>query len=274
MKIRQIRNATLVIEYGGSKFLTDPWLAPQHAYMGFPGTANEHLRQPTTPLVVPMEEIIDVDAVILTHAHPDHWDCVAAKNIPADKPIFVQHFGDMDIVSNARAMILDDKGIWFDQVDGKTFTDVRVLTGNPKFNGVKLKKVPGQHGSDEALQVGYWLLQEVCGVVFSHPGEKTLYLAGDTVWNEYVEANIAEYKPDVIIVNAGNANVPGMGSLIMSPDDVAAVCKAAPKATIIASHMEAVNHATTTRADLRSYLDQHGLSNRVLIPADGDTCAL
>ena len=66
MKIRQIRNATLRLDYAGTKFLIDPWLAPKDTYSGFTGTTNDHLRNPTSPLVVPMEEIVDVDAVLLT----------------------------------------------------------------------------------------------------------------------------------------------------------------------------------------------------------------
>lgn len=270
MKIRQIRNATLRFDYGDTKFLIDPWLAPKDTFPGFTGTTNDHLRNPTSPLVVPMEEIVDADAVILTHVHPDHWDRTAAENISAETPFFVQHFGDKALVAEAGSIVLDDQGIHIDKVEGKSFGDIRVLTGNPVFNGVKLKKVPGQHGSDEALQVAYDLLQEVTGIVFSHPSEKTVYLAGDTIWNEYVEANIAEYKPEVIIVNAGNAQIPGLGSIIMSPEDVAKVCEAAPDAVIIASHMEAVNHAMTTRAELRAYLVEHGLAQRVLVPEDGE----
>ena len=49
MKIRQIRNATLVLDIGKAKFLVDPWLAP-NATDAFPG--------PTAPLVVPIEEIV------------------------------------------------------------------------------------------------------------------------------------------------------------------------------------------------------------------------
>ncbi|WP_197922666.1 MBL fold metallo-hydrolase [Thiosulfatihalobacter marinus] len=274
MKIRQIRNATLRLDYAGTKFLIDPWLAPKDTYSGFTGTTNDHLRNPTSPLVVPMEEIVNVSAVLLTHVHPDHWDRTAAENIAADTPFFVQHFGDKALVSDAAALVLDAEGIRVDKIEGKTFGDVRVLTGNPEFNGVKMKKVPGQHGSDEALQAAYDLLQEVTGIVFSDPDEKTVYLAGDTIWNEYVEANIAEYKPDVIIVNAGNAQIPGLGSIIMSPEDVAKVCAAAPNAVIIASHMESVNHAMTTRADLKAYLAEQGLSDRVLIPEDGETLDL
>lgn len=273
MKIRQIRNATLVIEYGGVRFLVDPWLAAKDSMPAFPGCANDHLRQPTTPLPIPIEEIVDVDAVILTHVHSDHWDHTAAENIPSDMPIFVQHSTDKALVSQAGSIDLED-GPHVRHVEGKTFNDVRVLTGNPQFKGVKLKKVPGQHGSDEALEAAYDGLQEVCGVVFSHPAEKTLYLAGDTVWNEYVEANIRQYKPDAIIVNAGDAQVTGLGSIIMNNDDVCLVCAAAPSATIIASHLEAAHHALNTRAELRRHLIEAGLLDRVLIPADGETCTL
>ena len=256
MKIRQIRNATLVIEYGGQRFLIDPWLAGKGAIPGFEGTPNNHLRNPTCELVVPINDILAVDAVILTHVHPDHWDEVAASVIPKDIPFFVQHFGDREIVKAAG------------------FTNVRALTGNPEFEGVKLIKTPGQHGSDECLQAAYDILGEVIGVVFKHPQEKTLYLAGDTVFNEYVVGNLRSYSPGVVIVNCCDAQVSGFGSIIMSKEDVQAVYRAVPHATIIASHMEAVNHATLTRAALRAFIAEKGMTDRVRVPEDGENCVV
>ena len=70
MKIRQIRNATLHLDYAGTRFLVDPWLAPKDTYAGYTGTANDHLRNLTAALVVPMDEIVNVDAVLMTHIHP------------------------------------------------------------------------------------------------------------------------------------------------------------------------------------------------------------
>lgn len=272
MKIRQIRNATLLLEYGGARFLIDPMLAPMHSMPGFAGTANPHLRNPTVALGVPMDEILDVDAVIVTHVHTDHWDQTAAENIPADMPLFAQHFADKSLIARAGYISLED-GLAH-SVEGKTFSDVRVLTGNPEFKGVKLRKVAGQHGSDLALQAAYDGLQEVCGVVFTHPDEKTLYLAGDTVWNDYVASNILMYRPEAIILNAGDAQVPGLGNIIMNAEEVGRVCEAAPTARIIATHFEAVNHAVAKREDLRRYVRENGLANRVMIPEDGETCVL
>lgn len=273
MKITQIRNATLVIEFGGVKFLIDPMLSPKESMPGFPGTVNEHIRIPTVDLPVSLEDVLDVDAVLVTHVHTDHWDGAAAEHIPADMPIYVQHSGDKAFIAQGGWVSIE--GQPHPQfVPDKCFSNVRALTGNPEISGVKLHKVPGQHGSDFALQNAYDGLLEVCGIVFMHPDEKTLYLAGDTVWNEYVEANLATYKPDVIILNAGDAQVPMLGNIIMNGEEVAKVCKASPHSTIIATHFEAVNHAVGTRSELRQHMASAGLTGRVLVPEDGETCIL
>ena len=98
MKITQIRNATQIIDYAGKTFLIDPMLAPKGTYPGFEGTVNSHVRNPMVELPLPLEDIIDVDAVLLTHTHPDHWDETAVNSIPKDKRIFVQHKSDEAIL--------------------------------------------------------------------------------------------------------------------------------------------------------------------------------
>ncbi len=65
MRIKQVRNATLRLDFGGVKFLVDPYLAKKDAYPGFEGTVNSHIRNPRLPLRTPMEDILGVDAVIV-----------------------------------------------------------------------------------------------------------------------------------------------------------------------------------------------------------------
>ena len=50
-----------------------------------------------------------------------------------------------------------------------------------------------------------------------------------------------------------------------------ACCLAAPWTTVVASHMEAVNHGNVSREYLRTFVDRLGVGGRVLIPADGET---
>ena len=66
MKITQVRNATLLIHYAGTRFLIDPMLAPKGSYPGFEGMANSHLRNPLVELPLPMATLLEVDAVIVT----------------------------------------------------------------------------------------------------------------------------------------------------------------------------------------------------------------
>lgn len=256
MKIKQVRNATLRVDFGGTRFLIDPYLAEKDAYPGFEGTVNSHIRNPRTELRTPMNEILDVDAVIVTHTHPDHWDEAAIRLVPKHLPLFTQHEDD--------AALIRSQG----------FTDVRLLTQESSFNGVSLVKTSGLHGSKEAVAAAHDILGDVSGVVFGHPDEKSLYLAGDTVWNDDVEANLAAHTPDVVILNAGDAQVPGLGSIIMNAADVKAVYDAAPSATVIASHMEAVNHSVLTREALLAFAEVNGITERLLVPADDQSYTL
>lgn len=82
MKIIQVRNATQLISYAGKKFLVDPMLAKKEAYPGFEGTARSDIRIPMTELPFDLDVLLDVDAIIVTHTHPDHWDEAAVAHIP------------------------------------------------------------------------------------------------------------------------------------------------------------------------------------------------
>jgi L-ascorbate metabolism protein UlaG (beta-lactamase superfamily) len=107
--------------------------------------------------------------------------------------------------------------------------------------------------------------------VLRHPDERTLYLAGDTVWNRHVEESLGKHAPDIIVLNCGDAQIVGLGSIIMGKQNVLQVHRATPKSTIVASHMEAVNHGMLSRKELREFLEEKGVAGRVLVPEDGET---
>lgn len=257
MKIQHVRNATLKIEFGGQRFLIDPMLAKKGAFPPFPGAANSDSANPLVELPISIEEIIYVDVVPVTHTHPDHWDDAAKSLIPKKLTIFAQHEQDRDFIRSSE------------------FKDVRLLSESSEFSGVQLIKTPGKHGTDEQRAkirqlFGEIMDVEVCGIVFKHPTEKTLYLAGDSIWDRDVQDNLTKYTPDVIIFNSGDARVSGVGSILMGKHEVYEVYKAAPHATIICVHMEAVNHCMQTRKDLREFSVEKGMTNRVLVPEDGE----
>lgn len=259
VELQQVRNATAKITYAGTTFLIDPMLAKKDAYPGFEGTYRSHLRNPMVDLPESPDEVISgVDAVIVTHTHLDHWDDAAQKALPKDMPLFAQHEADAQLIRS------------------QGFKNVRVLTDEAEFGGVKITKTGGQHGTDEMYAVPALAkpLGEAMGVVFQAPGYKTLYLAGDTVWRKEVDQAIEKYHPEVIVLNAGKAMMTGYkGSIIMGEEDVLHASQAAPNAKIVAVHMDAINHMSLTRDELRAYVKKQGIESRVEIPEDGASLA-
>ena len=258
--LQHVRNATAKVSSGGATFLIDPMLAAPGAYEGFANTHRSGLRNPFTPLPMPVENLLaGVDAVILTHTHLDHWDEAAQKALPKELPIFVQNEDDAALVR------------------GQGFRDVRILKDGDEFKGVRLERTATRHGS-EAMYADPELgkaLGEVMGVVFTAPDGKKAWVVGDTVWFPGVDEALAAHRPDVIIVNAGGAAMDidafrDAPEIIMKKEDVLRMVRAAPWAQVVAVHMDAINHMTVDRKDLARYTREQGIRDRVLIPFDGE----
>jgi L-ascorbate metabolism protein UlaG (beta-lactamase superfamily) len=256
MNIHQIRNATIVVGYAGKKFLIDPMLAEKGTYppfgsaVGFPEAPREDQNNPLVSLPMSIDNIVsNIDAVIVTHLHLDHWDDAAKEALPKEIKIFAQNNEDASEIRSAG------------------FKNVEVLQEDTVFKDIQLIKTKGEHGRGEMVK----LAGQVCGVVFKHANEKTLYVAGDTVWYEAVQEVIETHKPEIIVVNGGDNQFLVGSSLVMGIDDIYEVYKAAPNAKIISVHMEAVNHWTLSREELKSYVNEKGISSNVLVPNDGET---
>lgn len=253
---QHIRNATAKIRYGEATFLVDPYLAPKGAYAGFEGTKNSEKRNPLIELAEPAKNVLKgVDAVIVTHTHDDHWDEAAQKLIDKNLPVFVQDANDAKIIRS------------------QGFKDVRVMGKNTAFKNVRLSKTGGQHGTDEMYSNPMMaeLLGEAMGVVFQADNEKTLYIVGDTIWNEEVETALAKYQPEVIVMNTGHAELQtGNDGIIMGTADVAKMAETMPKADIITVHMDAVNHATVSSDDMRAFIKGKEFEKRVAVPKESE----
>ncbi|MHB2080377.1 MBL fold metallo-hydrolase [Pseudomonas asiatica] len=253
VEVQEIRNATIKVSFDDVTFLIDPMLGAKGAYAAAPGAFNEQLRNPLVELPVPASEIIKADAVVVTHLHIDHWDDAAKRMLPKDIPIFSQNQQDAD------------------QIRAAGFKNVRVLADETEFKGVRLSRTDGQHGSDATMAVRGKQLGKVSGVVFQRTGFKTVYVAGDTVWNASVEQAIARFNPKVIVLNAGYVRFKDIeGAVIMGKEDLSRAVAAAPSAYIVASHLEALGHSTQSRAELIQYIRDAQLDpEHVRVPDDG-----
>lgn len=247
MKIKLIRNATILVEYAGNRFLIDPVLGGKGSFRAFGDSLRKDIKNPIVDLPIPVQEIVNVDAVVITHMHLDHFDPAANELLPKDKKVFVEN---EDAVK---------------ELENSGFTDIEILSLDSKFHEIELTRTPGQHGRGDVLKV----IGEVCGVVFAHPDEKTLYIAGDTVWYEGVDEIIKNHQPDVIVVNGGGNILMGE-MLVMGKEDILKVHKARPDAMILSVHMEAMNHWTLSRDALKSFAVENGFSDSLFVPEDGE----
>ncbi|MDW6022866.1 MBL fold metallo-hydrolase [Mesorhizobium sp. BAC0120] len=245
MRLQLIRNATLKLDYGGATILIDPYLAPQHSLPSYTGRSPN----PLVDLPVAIDAIMaGVELVVVSHLHSDHFDSVAKQIVPKGLPLICQP-GDEETIRNAG------------------FTDVTPLVGDLAWNGVSFTRCEGSHGLGQVVEK----MGPVMGFVLRAPGEPTVYWAGDTVLYPPVRETIRQVKPDFIVTHSCGALWDG-DPIVMDAAETVEVCRIAPAgAIVIATHMEALDHATVDRQALRDAATAAGITARLRIPADGET---
>lgn len=246
MQIRLIRSATLRLTYGGREILTDPFFAPKHSMSSFAGIS----RNPIVDLPVSPEEAVSgAELVIVSHLHSDHFDDSAKEILPKGIPIFCQP-GD--------EVLLREKG----------FEDVSAIEDSVDWRGISITITTGQHGSGEVAEK----MGKVSGFILRTDNEPTVYWLGDTVLYKEVQDTIIQIQPDIIISHSSGAKFGASDPIVMDAEQTVAICRLAPQATVIAVHMESLDHGTISRQDLRQLADDSGLRpEQLLIPADGQT---
>ncbi|MBI1276574.1 MAG: MBL fold metallo-hydrolase [Anaerolineaceae bacterium] len=250
MILQLIRNATLRLDYARQTILIDPYFAPQFSLPSYTGKSPN----PLVELPLPIDDILkDVSLVIVSHLHSDHFDTVAHQQVPKNLPLFCQP-GNEDFIRE------------------KGFQAVTPIGDEKNWQGIHITRTEGHHG------LGYVETQmgKVSGFVLQAPNEPTVYWAGDTVLCPEVEQAIERYNPDVIVTHSCGAkwadNQGGRQLIVMDDAQTSSVCQAAPHSIVIATHMEALDHATVSREQLRMTANDAGVSTSQLrIPTDGES---
>lgn len=247
--LQLFRNATMKLTYGGSVFLTDPMLSRKGELPSFARVASN----PTVELPCQLEEMLTgVDAVVVSHLHPDHFHRAAEQACLRPKPVLCQP-GDET------------------QIRSAGFTDVRPVIETVRWNGISISRITVQHGSGPILEK----MGSVSAFVFQAEHEPTVLWLGDTVWCPAVADAIRQFKPDVIVTHSGGAQIPGFEPIVMDARQTIETARAAPRATIIAVHLEALDHCGVRRQELRAAADAAGIdAARLIIPDDGQTVSL
>lgn len=157
-------------------------------------------------------------------------------------------------------------------VDDDTLTDagfehVVALSEPTMWRGIQITPTAGSHGSGPIGE----RMGHVIGVVLRADDEPTVYWAGDTILTPAVLDTIERELPDLIITHSSGGATNGT-KIIMDAADTIEIAHAAPSATIVAVHFEAIAICPITRDEMRASADAATIDrSRLLIPADGDT---
>jgi L-ascorbate metabolism protein UlaG (beta-lactamase superfamily) len=248
MKLKLIRNATLKLAFAGRVILIDPFFAPKGTRPSLAGRApNPLVDLPATP-----EEILNgVELVIVSHLHGDHFDPVAQSLVPKSLPVICQP-GDED------------------KIRSYGFSNVTPLVDAIDWQGVTVRRHEGSHGLGPVVKK----MGSVMGFTITGKDEPAVYWAGDTVLYPPVENVVRETKPDIVIVHPCGALWEG-DLITMDAAETVALCRMAPDAIVVATHMDALDHATVSRDDLRRHALAQGIVvEQLLIPKDGEELEL
>ena len=253
--VRLIRNATLKIQYAGQTLLVDPMLGKKGTEMSALGVNLN----PRVHLTMPIGEVLDdVDFVLLTHTHIDHYDPAAKRLISKDTPWYVQP-ADYDSVA------MKDH-----------FRNTTVVKESVQVGGITIVRIAGNHGRGKLGK----MMGASSGYVLKAEGQPTLYIMGDCVWNESTQKAVEEHHPAYIVVNSGGAILPPLsktdGPIVPNETETMRIIDDCPANTrFIAVHMDAIDHCQTTREILRNEALHHGIDmQRLIIPNDGESIEL
>lgn len=253
VEIQLIRNATVKLSINNHTLLIDPVLAD--AGDNAPIPFSDGRRNPLIELPISKENVIDnVDAVLITHFHPDHFDSTAANILPKDILIICQPY-DVEAIQKLG------------------FSKVNPLDSLIEWNEVTIQRYEASHfkGATNVPAFGH------SSSYFIKNESISVFLTGDAILDYKLSASLMVVNPKVIIANTGecqftqnNPILEPHKNMTLSKEEIKDISHLLPGSKIIAVHLEAINHCQLTRKELKKYITKEKLDKQVYIPFENE----
>jgi len=252
LRIHFIGTATVLLRYRGLSLLTDPNFLHrgQRAYLGHGLTS----RRLTEPALDP-RDLPELDAVLLSHLHGDHWDRVARRCLSRSLPI---------VTTPHASRRLQGVHGFHRAVGLRTWQEETVRHGDAR---VRVTALPGRHAGHPALRR---LLPPVMGSLLEFgpadgPPQHRLYVSGDTLLFDGLD-EIARRFPDVdlAVLHLGGTTLPGGFVVTMDGRQGAELARRLDPRRILPVHYD---DYTVFRSPLDAFLaeaDRRGLADRIV----------
>ena len=245
-----IGGPTVLLDYAGLRWLTDPALSP-------PGR-HGWLEKTTGPAVDP-EQLEPIDVVLLSHdQHPDNLDPAGRSFLPRAGRVLTTTAGAQRLGANAIG------------IAPGTSEEVPAPGGGT----VRVTAVPAQHGpdgSDEAMG-------PVIGFILQATDSDSVYVSGDNASLDVVRDIAQAYGPiDVAVLFAGavqRAEEFDGAYLTLSSDRAAEAVRILGARHSIPAHYEGWTHFTQGAAALRAAFAGNQVLDRLVLLSPGERIEL
>jgi L-ascorbate metabolism protein UlaG (beta-lactamase superfamily) len=250
--------ATTLLRLGPFTLLTDPNFLHrgQRAYLG----RGLWSRRLTEPAILP-EALPELDGVVLSHLHGDHFDRVARRELDKALPVFTTP-------SAAQRL-----GKWgFAEAQGlRTWEQVEL---DRDGWSLRIVSVPGEHGPAVVRRV----LPTVMGTVLElrEAGQLRLrlYLSGDTLYRPWLADVLERTGPlDAAVLHLGGTKIAGV-LVTMDHEQGADLVELLRPDVVVPVHHDDYR---VFRSPLRDFLAEggrRGFEDRVRTVARGETVSL
>ncbi|WP_091614154.1 MBL fold metallo-hydrolase [Micromonospora mirobrigensis] len=253
-----IGTATTVLRMGGFTLLTDPNFLHrgQRAYLGY-GMWSKRRTDPALGIA----ELPQLDAVVLSHLHGDHFDRVARHGLARELPVLT--------TPEARRKL---RRWGFRAAEGLPTWSSHEL--HRDGSTLRVTALPGRHGPGALDR----LLPDVMGslIDLERDGERQfrLYVTGDTLHRPML-AEIPERFPDIdaMLIHLGGTRIAGVLLTMDARQGADLVELVRPKLTVPIHY----DDYPVFRSPLRHFVDEarrRGLVSAVRTVARGETVPL
>lgn len=253
-KVQLIRNATVKLTISNKTILIDPILGAKGENDPIP-FSNE-IRNPTANLPISIEDVIEnIDAILLTHNHPDHLDSMAISVLPKDIPFFCQPSD-------------------FEALQKQGFNNLTPVNSEVIWEGVSISRYGASHHIGATGEPPFGESSSF-NVKFN---DNSIFITGDAILDEKLTSSLKKTNPSLVIANTGECQFtkenpvlhPGQ-LMTLSKEELKKVSLLMPKAKIIAVHLESINHCSLTKDELKNFIRTNDLTNKILVPDNIET---
>jgi L-ascorbate metabolism protein UlaG (beta-lactamase superfamily) len=251
-----IGNATVLLRIGDFTLLTDPAFgaAGSRVSLGH-GMWTKRLRDPE---LSPLDDV-DLDGILLSHLHGDHFDHVARRGLDRRYPV---------LTTPAAAGRLRSWG--FDASGLETW---QTRTFERPGERLTLSALPGVHARGLLRP----LLPPVMGSLLEHEGRgrrHRVYVTGDTLTGPHLDDIRRRFEPiDTVVAHLGGTRVLFHTVTMDAPQGVQ-LLRQVPAARVVPVHYDDYRVFRSRVEDFVDLMGRQDLGTEVVVPARGETVDL